>query len=345
MSKTPTPNSFWFNTNKSCNLRCGWCYAANSEYLTKDKMSFETATKLLMLAKDLGAKNILLIGGEPTLWNPLFEFNDLCRNEGIRTTLVTNSLRFSDDAYWEEYLEHPNDAASLSFKDYDPNRFFKNTRVNVFDKVDKGLKRIFEHFKQGLNFAYTKSTQGHMIDMVKYAVNLGAKAISIGYCTPTIYKDHVDPSHMVDTEIMIRETVESYEEINRLVCGSVVYSLKHPLCIWPSDFLKTIVEKNQVMTTCHLQHRLGGLFDTDGSLLMCNSLSDFAIGKYGVDFDSSDSFLKFIGSDKINGFYERLLCYPSVKCMDCSMYENCVGGCPLLWTVLDPNQVITGPLK
>lgn len=308
-------------------------------------MSLDLARNLLEIASGLCAQTINVIGGEPTLWPHLHEFNDICRRVNIRTTLVTNALRFSDDEYWGEYLKHPNDNVNISFKDCSPEGLLANTRMSAFDKMDKGLRRGVEYFKKGLSFVYAKGIEGRMLDMVRYAVDLGAQGLSIGYCTPAIYKDHADSKYMVDVGVMVRETVDSYEKIHEILHGAMVFFIKHPLCIWPADFLKTIVERNQIMTTCHLQHKSGGLFDTDGSLLMCNSLLDFPIGKYGVDFKSADSLIRFMATDKINGYYERFRCYPSEKCVGCNMYENCVGGCPLLWAAFNPDQMIVGISK
>lgn len=342
MYRTPIPKSIWFTVNRACNIRCQWCYAVDGEYVPTEQMSLEMAQKLLEIVAQLDAQSIYIIGGEPTLWPHLNEFNDICRKASVRTTLVTNALRFADDKYWEEYLNHPNDSAGISFKDCSPEGLLTNTRTSAFEKMDKGLRRGIGHFKKGLSFVYAKGVEGRMIDMVKYAIDFGARGLTIGYCTPAIYKDHVDSKYMVDTRIMVKETVESYEEIHALLHGAVVYSIKHPLCIWPTDFLKTIIERKQIMTTCHLQHKSGGLFDTDGSLLLCNSLLDFPVGKYGIDFNSADSLVEFMGTDRVNGYYDKLRCYPSKKCIGCDMYENCVGGCPLLWTAFNPDQMIVG---
>ena len=57
----------WITVNRSCNLRCKWCYAKSSEYDLDNSMDFTLFKKLVDIATDLKVKNFLLIGGEPTI--------------------------------------------------------------------------------------------------------------------------------------------------------------------------------------------------------------------------------------------------------------------------------------
>ena len=82
-------------------------------------MSPDLALRLLPIIEQLGIKSIIVIGGEPTIWKHLLEFNRQCRQAGIQTTLVTNAYRFSNDEFWAEYMENPNDKVSPSIKAFD----------------------------------------------------------------------------------------------------------------------------------------------------------------------------------------------------------------------------------
>jgi len=333
----------WFTLNRGCNFRCEWCYAAGSDYQTEDEMSLASALDFLEIANDLKIRRIFLIGGEPTLWPHLFDLNDKMASVGIKSTLVTNAYRFANDRFWEEYLKHPNTHIGPSFKAFDPRSLIEHAKVTAFAGVTKGLQRVFGYQPNSIaSFVYSRPYASHFLDMVKYAMENGAFGVSVNFCSPAIHKDHVDSRFLVDVETMTREIVSVYEEAHEVTMGHLVFVMKHPLCVWPKEFIQTLKDRGQISTTCHLQHQSGGIIDTDGSLLICNSMFDFPIGKYGRDFNSAKSLATFFGSERVRDYFAQVKSYPSKKCVDCEVFEDCSGGCPLLWTVSSPDEIIVG---
>jgi len=168
MYKIPKLKLMWLTVNRGCNFRCEWCYAAGSEYRMEDEMPLSLALNLLETAKQLEVRRLFLIGGEPTLWSHLFDFNDAMKSSGISSTLVTNAYRFSNDEFWQKYLEHPNTDIGASFKAFDPNSLVGNTKSTGFTDVTKSLKRVFKHQPNGIaSFVYSRPYVSHFLDMVK----------------------------------------------------------------------------------------------------------------------------------------------------------------------------------
>lgn len=99
------PTTAWFTVNRSCNFRCKWCYAKDAVFDSRQTLTMELALRLLKITKEVGIKRITLIGGEPTLWKHLLDFNAECRKIGIKSSLVTNGYRFSNDDFWGEYIK------------------------------------------------------------------------------------------------------------------------------------------------------------------------------------------------------------------------------------------------
>jgi len=343
MYQIPMLKLMWLTLNRGCNFRCEWCYATGSEYSSEDEMSLEFAMNFLEIAEGLGIKKLFLIGGEPTLWTDLLDFNDAMSSMKIGSTIVTNAYRFSDDRFWAEYLEHPNTHIGASFKAFDQKSLSRNTKVNKFSEVTKGLKRVFEHQDHSIvSFVYSKHCESNFLNMVKYAVDCGAFGVSVNFCSPMIYGGQADGRFMVDADILTKEILSTYEEAHALTNGRLIFVMKHPLCIWPWEFIQTLKARGQISTTCHLQHQSGGIVDTDGSLLICNSLFDYPVGKYGQDFDSAESLATFFGSEQVRKHFSQIRAYPSEKCTNCDLFADCSGGCPLLWTVYSPDSMITG---
>jgi len=343
MPNVPTLQLVWLTVNRGCNFRCAWCYANASEYHVEDEMSLPDALQYLKMMGQAGIKKLFLIGGEPTLWSPLFDFNDAANSMGIRTVIVTNAQRFSDDLFWDDYLRHPNTHIGASFKAYDQESLIANARASTFANVTKGLQRVCKYQPNGIvSFVYSLPYVSHFLDMVRYAVDCGAFGVSVNFCSPAVHKDHVDSRFMVDVDVMVNEIMSAYEEACRITCGRLVFVMKYPLCIWPRAFIQTLKDHGQIQTTCHLQHQTGGIIDTDGSLFLCNSLFDFPVGKYGKDFDSAESLISFFSSKHVQNCFAQVKVYPSKKCTNCEVFANCAGGCPLLWTALSPGKVIKG---
>lgn len=149
------PKSAWITVNRACNFRCQWCYAQGTDYDVEKSMTLELAEQLLNLIISLGIRSVTIIGGEPTLWNPLLDFNKLCNSKKVRTTLVTNAMRFGDDTFWEKYQLAQNSRVGISVKAFDDESLKRVASVNSFKLSKKGLERGITAFKCGVRVPST----------------------------------------------------------------------------------------------------------------------------------------------------------------------------------------------
>ncbi len=342
MSEQIAPKVAWLTVNRACNFRCGWCYAQGTDYSIDDSMSLELAKKLTMLMSNIGINHLFLIGGEPTLWKPLIDFNRFCNEVGMKTTIVTNAMRFGVNNFWEEYKENPNTSVGISLKAYDSETLKKNIGVSNSKIVLLGIKRGIEFFRCGVSTVYNSLYLDNLLDMAKFAMGCGARSLSIGFCTPIVTRTQADSQFMIDPTLLIPSVIKDYRKLSEITSGHLGFSMKLPLCLWPKDFIEMLIQKNQITTVCQLQQRTGVIFDVDGSLIACNGLYDYPIGKYKEDFSNRKEILNFLSSRKVINFYDQINTYPSEKCISCKMYTYCAGGCNLLWTVYNAKQMIKG---
>jgi len=337
------PEVAWINVNRDCNFRCKWCYAQDTSYSLAEEMELNLAKDLALILKEMEVKKIILIGGEPTLWEPIIEFNHFCNEINMRTSLVTNAMKFGVDKFWAAYKKHPNtDTPWISAKAYDRNSLQKTCGVFNFDTVTLGLKRATEFFNCGLSFVYNSYFTDDLIEMTKYAIELGAKSVRICPCTPAFVKNTAVDQYMIETELYISNIVRDYQKLSEITNDNLSFSMKMPLCLWPKDFLENLIQKGQMTATCQVQKRSGIIFDSDGKLLMCNGLFDYPIGTYKKDFSDSETLVTFLNSEKVFDYYDKINSYPSAKCIGCSMFKICSGGCPLRWAVYNPEETIKG---
>ena len=334
------PRSAWITVNRACNFRCSGCYAKNTGYGLKQSMSFELSKKIANLVSSLGISRITIIGGEPTLWNNLSNFNKFCIDKGLQTRIVTNAMRFGDDNFWLDYTKSPNTRAGVSIKAFDKKSLKDITGIDSFEFVKKGLQRAISHFKCGVSTVYSTTSASHILNITKFAMDCGAKSISISPCTPRFCNGKVDGAYVVEPVAMTKHLIKIYPKLVEITNGNIVFLMKLPLCLWPDDFVKNLIEENQINTICQLQHRSGIIFDVDGKLMLCNSLFDYPVGKYGVDFFNKKSLIALLNNRKTLDVYDRLTSYPSKKCMNCNRYDVCAGGCPLFLALFDPESLI-----
>jgi len=84
-------------TNKSCNLRCRYCYARSGEDLVK-VVDLDTLKSIISEAKELGIKSVVVIGGgEPTLhptFKELVAYND---SLGIIPMVFSNTVLMTEE--------------------------------------------------------------------------------------------------------------------------------------------------------------------------------------------------------------------------------------------------------
>lgn len=336
------PKVAWLTVNRNCNFRCAWCYAKGTSYNLKDEMSLDLAKKLTLLLVGIGVKRLILIGGEPSLWKHLIEFNCFCEELSIKTVLATNAMRFGADTFWKEYQKHPNDSVGISLKAHSPQALRTIARVTDFGKVRLGIKRGTDFFKCGVSIVYNTLNVNNLIDTVSFAMDCGVYSASIGFCTPIINKTEVNADFMITPSVLVSNIVRDYWKLSKITGKRLSFSMKLPLCLWPEDFIDMLIEKKQITTVCQLQRKTGVIFSGKGNLTLCNSLFDYPLAKYGKEFTSGKEFLTFLNSQKIIDIYDKINTYPSEKCIGCKMFAYCGGGCVLLWTVYNAKQVIKG---
>lgn len=84
--------SLRLETNRSCNLRCLYCYAQSGQRL-KNELTFKELCQVIAQAKNLGVRSVVIIGGgEPTIhprFRDLVAFTD---SLGIRPVIFTNTV-------------------------------------------------------------------------------------------------------------------------------------------------------------------------------------------------------------------------------------------------------------
>jgi len=128
-------------TNKSCNLRCRYCYAQSGEDLTKTT-DFEVLKRIILEAKELGIKSVVVIGGgEPTIYPNFRELISYINSLGIIPVVFSNTILITPEL--AEFLYKNNASVMGKLDSLKPElQDYLAGRDGVFQEIQKGLKNL-----------------------------------------------------------------------------------------------------------------------------------------------------------------------------------------------------------
>ena len=331
------PQGAWLTVNRACNFRCKWCYAKDTVYDSSHEMSLEMAIELTMILKELGISNIMLIGGEPTLWKYLKEYNDFAKKIGITTTIITNAYMFGDDVYWGEYIQSPCDYCVISIKGVTEKQLYETVGIKDIYKAKKGMERAarFHKVSGAETVCSTLTTKQDLLEIARYSRSISAKTFLVSMCNITLADESADDEYVVLPEENKNVIFDIYQELDEMYGSDLEIHTTLPFCIWPKDFIERLLKKKQLTTACNVHGRTGIVFDYNGDVLFCNSIYDTIVAKYKKNFMDGESLMEYLNSYKLRTQYEEILRLPAECCTDCSKNAYCRGGCIANWMIMD----------
>lgn len=79
-----------------CNFRCPYCYVPHNSY-PENELSREEICDVILQAKDMGARKIIILGGEPTLYPDILDMIRFIRKQDLEAEMFTNGTRITED--------------------------------------------------------------------------------------------------------------------------------------------------------------------------------------------------------------------------------------------------------
>lgn len=324
----------WLTINRSCNLRCSWCYAKNTNYLAKDNMNIGLAKELVDVCDELKIKHITIIGGEPTIYPNLFEIIEYINSKQIKCGIVTNGLAFEKEEFIDKLINLGINNFSISLKGENREIFNKITGFDKWDNVIAGIKNLVKkNCSVSISMVLTEDNIDTFIEGVKECYSLGVSHFRFSFCYE--FNSNNDAVNYSDPSIpkkMIKKFVEIYPKLNEACNGRFNLFQSYPLCLWDDEFIKMLIKRNQVSSICQLLNTSGLLFDSNGHLIPCNAMYEIKMGQYGVDFNNGKELLEHLKTEEIKKAYKVLTGVPSIKCIECPKLKYCGGGCVCQWT-------------
>lgn len=86
----PSLRVVYYEITDGCNLRCPYCYASSEKCLPGELTTAQSLDLVTQVA-ELGAKQLVITGGEPMLRKDLFQIAEHANASGLQTSIITNA--------------------------------------------------------------------------------------------------------------------------------------------------------------------------------------------------------------------------------------------------------------
>ena len=318
--------------NRSCNLRCSFCYAKDTGYINKD-ISLDDLKRIIEICDKENVRYLVFTGGEPTLYPHLFDAVFLSKKHGFYVSMSTNGILLDDYKYCKKLEESNIDYIDISLKGTSRIDFKKTTGKDKYLNVLNGIKNI-SHTKLNYNcsMVLTKDNIKTFCDGVDDIFNSGAKTISFTFEIDNSTKER-GVEYLVSNNPfpLIENFILQIDRLNSITHGEWWHESSFPLCFYTEGQLKTL--SNHIAGPCQVLTKTGFTFDEELNLIPCNMLFENRIGKLGKDFISHSQFNKYcLCDEKYVTATSELASLPSTKCSRCQYLDRCKGGCPIFWS-------------
>lgn len=333
------PTTIWLTTNRNCNNHCFWCYA--KDFRCKNiEMDFERLKETINQLICNGLKKVVLIGGEPTLYEKLFETICFLKEKNLRVSMASNGRRFANIEFSKKIAHLGIDHVDISIKGANESEYKKNTSAKGFNEMVLGFHNLKKlGVKVSTSYVLCNPEESN-IDLLKESI-LKNKIDNINFqlYKPSVILNKNEMNISISKLAALCEyTYNSFKDTNL----SFRFEMSIPLCALTNSFLEKLIYEKRINTGCHISKGFGMVFDTDFKIQPCNHFVNFP---FNIEEITPNKILSYWNSDIPKAFRKRVSTYPSKKCVTCSYWEKCGGGCVLRWLHSKPEECIPGMMK
>lgn len=283
-----------------------------------------------MLPK-IDVHDIILIGGEPTVYSRLPDVLSKAKENGIEVGIVTNGVALKNKTYLQKLIDCGASHFGISLKGFDRQSFIDTTGQDQYENVLCAISNLSSSgIPFSVSFVLTKENIPHIYKGVSDAVQAGARRVRLSFCYD-FEACRTDVRAVENPFALASLFQEHYPTINDACHGNLGLFQSLPFCVFDPQFVELLDSRNQLTSVCQVLQKNGLVIDTDLSIIPCNAMYDFKIGQFGQQFFDSESFHNYWTSEPVEGFYNKLRALPDEACVTCKSCSNCGGGCVSNW--------------
>ncbi|MBR9691874.1 radical SAM protein, partial [Candidatus Woesearchaeota archaeon] len=212
----------------ACNLSCFYCY---TNKVTPANLSLDKTKEIIEQAKDYGIKQIVWLGGEPTInpnWQEILTYS---KRQGLSNELWSNGTSLNDNL---DFVAENCDRLVLHLDSVDSHTFYSNQERNLPSNIQPQILQGLDNLIAGgyspdrirLNFVLSKRTMPHLEETMRYFYPKRVSSITLiplfstGKGTQTNPNLFLSPQELEEA-FKLRAIVENKPE--RLLTGIAEY--------------------------------------------------------------------------------------------------------------------------
>lgn len=308
----------WINVNRQCNCRCSFCYAHNNLNKT-EKLDYLKASDIIAKLSELGVKDIIFIGGEPTLYKKMPNLLRVVKSFDMTSTVVTNGIKFSNEDFVKLYKESGVTRCGLSIKGFTEEKFKTITETEYFSLQIAAIEQLRKH---KIDTVYTYVISEPTIE----------EADQIIYGIEKFNVNEIYLSNVVKDSEFTDETAEMWNNclkylIDNLKSKKVRFKIRfsNPLCALNKTLaIPWLKEKILEPSQCMVRQGNKIVVDADYNLIPCNYFAGENEIRVQINKEHLEENLKILHAQERMRLYKKL---PSAECFKCYRMTQCHGGC------------------
>jgi radical SAM protein with 4Fe4S-binding SPASM domain len=294
-------------------------------------MSIEIVKKYVILAAELGADSVVLIGGEPTMHPNFFKIIEIIKLAGLKVFLATNGIKFSDKEFLKKSIDADISSVAISFKAANRQMFLEETGRDLFYDQVKAIQSVFE---SGMDYIVSitacDNQMNNFDEMLQAVKNTKTKRVFIDTGMPIFSNGKSVVDEVKSPKEVAKFIMEAYPKLEK---SGLSFTLKLglPFCLFTREFIEKIISDGNTSTRCQMRDKGSLIIDSDGNILPCNHLCDLSLGTIGKNFTNAREFKNFRNQEDIIRFYQEVNSCSNKQCVNCQYWNICGSGCKIYW--------------
>ena len=319
---------------RECNLRCKFCYAKEAGYARKDYISCNELKEIIDFCNKLEINDIVLSGGEPSLYGELFEFLKYIktRERRMSVSISSNGIKLSDFKYCKELVENGVSYIDISLKGANEKECIECVGINCLEQQLEAIENLSKlPVTLTCSMVLTNENCSNFCDVIEKAYESGARQFSFSFALDNTDSEEKDLNYLKRNNPLsiIDVFISKVDRLDEITKGEWWIEYTFPLCAYSDEQLDIL--EGRLAAPCQIFNGMGITFDTKKKLIPCSMHLDNFLGQFGTDFSTAEEFEILSESAKYKETIDVLKRLPSDKCLSCKLIEECNGGCPIFW--------------
>lgn len=319
---------------RNCNLRCSFCYAKETGYAENEIINYKDITEIVDFCDQAKVKYVVLTGGEPTLHPNLIDIVEYIKdkNHEIVPTMTTNGISLANENLCKKLVEGGLKYIDISLKGSNSKDCYETVGVDCIEKQMKAIRNLSQlPVELTCSMVLTYNNIFTFCDAVEKAYENGARQFSFTFVLDNEDSKYKDAEYLKQNNPfeLIDSFVLQINKLNAITNGEWWVEYTFPLCFYTEEQLDKL--EGRLAAPCHVFFDNSVTIDVNKNVIPCTMNIGETMGRFGKDFVNTKEFSVMTEDSSYKNIIDGLTELPSEECFNCKLFEQCHGGCPIVW--------------